>query len=61
MVVLIPTIIIDDQNYLGKLVYENRASKMNFFFVGNEFFNMNFDFKNGCKNEFKVINEKSCS
>ena len=22
---------------------------------------MNFDFKNGCKNEFEVNNEKSCS
>ena len=34
--------------------------KWNFFGV-KEFFFMNFDFKNGCKNEFKDNNEKSCS
>ena len=31
------------------------------FFVAKEFFYMNFDFKNGCKNKFKDDNEKSCS
>ena len=30
-------------------------------FGAKEFFNMNFDYKNGCKNEFKDNNEKSCS
>ena len=34
--------------------------KWNFFGV-KEFFFMNFDFKNGCKNEFKDNSEKSCS
>ena len=33
---------------------------MNFFGV-KEFFRINFDFKNWCKNEFKDNNEKSCS
>ena len=41
-------------------VNENRTSKMKFFGV-KEFFCMNSDFKNGCKNEFKDINEKSWS
>ena len=41
-------------------LYENRASKMNFF-GAKEFFYMNFDFKKSCKNEFKDNNEKSCS
>ena len=31
------------------------------FFGVKEFFFINFDFKNGCKNEFKGNNEKSCS
>ena len=31
------------------------------FFGVKEFFFMNFDFKNRCKNEFKDNNEKSCS
>ena len=30
------------------------------FFGAKEFFYMIFDFKNGCKNEFKDNNEKSC-
>ena len=30
------------------------------FFCDKEFFFMNFDFKNGCKNELKNNNEKSC-
>ena len=42
------------------LVIKNRPSKMNFFGV-KEFFFVNFDFKNECKNEFKNNNEKSCS
>ena len=41
-------------------IYENRPSKMIFFDV-KEFSFMNFDFKNGCQNEFKDNNEKSCS
>ena len=31
------------------------------FFGAKEFLNMKFDFKKGCKNEFKDTNEKSCS
>ena len=31
------------------------------FFGVKEFFRMHFDFKNGCKNEFKDDNEKSWS
>ena len=31
------------------------------FFVVKEFFFLNFDFKNECKNEFEDSNEKSCS
>ena len=31
------------------------------FFGVKEFFRMNLDFKNGCKNEFQDNNEKSCS
>ena len=42
------------------MLYDNRASKMKFFSV-KEFFFINFDFKNGCKNEFKDNNEKSGS
>ena len=38
---------------------ENRAFKMNFF--DQEFFHMNFDLANGCKNECKGKNGKSCS
>ena len=33
----------------------------NEFFSSKEFFYINFDFKNGCENEFKDNNEKSCS
>ena len=49
-------------NFLLKMTgsNENRASKMKFFGCQEIFF-MNFDFKNGCKNEFKDNNEKSCS
>ena len=43
------------------LVCKNRASRINFFFRVEEFFFMNFNFKNRCKNEFKDNNEKSCS
>ena len=31
------------------------------FFGAKEFFYMNFDFKNSCKNLFKDNNEKTCS
>ena len=31
------------------------------FFCCEGIFYMNFDFKNGCKNEYKDNNEKSCS
>ena len=31
------------------------------FFGAKKFFYMNFDFKKGCKTEFKENNEKSCS
>ena len=41
------------------LVYEIRTSKMKFFSQG--IFRVNFDLKNGCKNEFKDNNEKSWS
>ena len=37
-----------------------RTSKMKYFDV-KEFFRINFDLKNRCKNEFKDNNEKSCS
>ena len=30
------------------------------FFGAKEFFYVNFDFKNGCENEFKDENEKPC-
>ena len=40
--------------------YKNRASEMNFS-DAKEFYNMNFYFKNGSKNEFKDNNEKLCS
>ena len=30
------------------------------FFGAKEFFYINFDFKNGCKNDFKDNNKKSC-
>ena len=46
--------------FLSILVYENRALKMKFLWCQRIFF-MNFGFKNGCKNEFKDNNEKSCS
>ena len=36
----------------------NRTREMNFFGV-KEFFHMNFDFNNGCKNELKDNKEKS--
>ena len=39
---------------------KNRASKM-IFFWWQGIFSMIFDFKNGCKTEFKDNNEKSCS
>ena len=42
------------------LIYENRPSKKNFF-GAKEIFFMNVGFKNGCRNEFKNNNEKSCS
>ena len=42
------------------MVIENRPSKMKFFWR-QRFFFVNFDFKNGCKNEFADNNEKSCS
>ena len=42
-------------------VYENRASKMNFFFGAKESFYMNSDFKNDCRNDIKDNNEKPCS
>ena len=42
------------------LVYEIRTSKMKFFSCQG-IFRMNFDWKNGCKNEFKDNNEKSWS
>ena len=42
------------------MVIKNRPSKMKFVGV-KEFFFVNFDFKNGCKNEFEDNNEKSCS
>ena len=34
---------------------------MKFFWCQGIFFFVNFDFKNGCKNDFKDNNEKSCS
>ena len=42
------------------MVIKNRPSKMKCFCV-KEFFFVNFDYKNGCKNEFEGKNEKSCS
>ena len=42
------------------MVIKNRPSKMKFFWCQGIFF-VNFDFKNGCKNEFEDNNEKSCS
>ena len=41
-------------------IYENRPSKMDFFWCQGIFF-MNFDFNNGCNNEFQDYNEKLCS
>ena len=38
----------------------NLPSRMKFFGF-KKFFFMNFDFKNGCENEFEHNNEKSCS
>ena len=37
------------------MVIENRPSKMNFFFVSKNFFFVNFDFKNECKNNLRKI------
>ena len=42
------------------LVYENRPSKMKFFWCQRIFF-VYYDFKNECKNEFEDNNEESCS
>ena len=42
------------------MVYKNRPSKMKFFSCQGIFF-VNFDFKNGCKNEFEDNNEQSSS
>ena len=42
------------------MVFKNRPSKMKFFWCQGIFF-VNFDFINGCKNEFEDNNEKSCS
>ena len=42
------------------MVIKNRPLKMKCFCV-KEFFFVNFDYKNGCKNEFEDNNEKSCS
>ena len=39
------------------LIYENRPSKMKLFSV-KKFFLGNFDFKNGCNNEFEDNNKK---
>ena len=47
---------LNDFTYILLLI-KNRFSKMKFFDV-KKFF-MNFDFKNGCKNDFKDNNEKS--
>ena len=41
------------------MIIKNRPSKRKFFGV-KEFF-VNFDYKNGCKNEFEDNKEKSCS
>ena len=46
--------------FISLKVYRNRASKMKFFAV-KDIFILNFDFKNGCKNEFQHYNEKFCS
>ena len=42
------------------IVIESRASKMKFFCC-QAIFLVNFDFKNGCKNESEDNNEQSCS
>ena len=42
------------------LINENRALKMKLFWY-NEIFFVNFDFENGCKNEFQDNNKKSWS
>ena len=42
------------------MVIKNRPSEMKFFGV-KDFFFVNFDFNNVCKNEFEDNNEKSCS
>ena len=42
------------------MVFKNRPSKMKFFWCQGIFV-VNFDFINGCKNEFEDNNEKSCS
>ena len=41
------------------MVIKNQPSKMKFFWYQGIFF-VNFDFKNGCKNELEDNNEKSC-
>ena len=42
------------------LIFKNWASKMNFFWCQGIFLCQGiFDFKNGCKNEFKDVNKKS--
>ena len=42
------------------IVYENRPSKIIFFWC-QWFFFVNLNFKNGCENEFQDNNEKSRS
>ena len=63
------TLLVDQRQYrqeISFLTFRDQAimsgvtSKINFFCV-KEFFRLNFDFKNGCKNEFKDNNEKSCT
>ena len=50
---------VNDFTHIMMLI-KNRPSKMKFFCI-KEYFFVNFDFKNGCKNEFEDNNEKSCS
>ena len=40
------------------MIYENRAPDMIDDFGVKEFFFVDFDYKNGCKNEFQDNNEK---
>ena len=42
------------------MIIKNRPSKMKFVWCQG-IFNVNFDFKNGCKNKFEDESEKSCS